>query len=73
VLFGRFELNTIAIKSRAVSLGHDVRERNRHQLDTSTQYREAEETAVANLFQNTCLTEQAIFRTESEYWTIACG
>jgi hypothetical protein len=42
-------------------------------MDTQTQHREAEETAVANLFQNTYLTEQAIFRTEGEYWTIAHG
>ena len=42
-------------------------------MDRQTQHREAEETAVANLFQNTCSTEKASFCAEGGYWTIAYG
>src|SRR5712692_497069 len=42
-------------------------------METQTRYREAVETAVATVFQNTSLPEQAIFRKEGEYWTVGRG
>jgi hypothetical protein len=42
-------------------------------METQTQYREAVETAVANVFQRTSLPEQAVFRKEGEYWAIGRG
>src|SRR6202171_352812 len=38
-------------------------------MQTQTQYRDVK-TAVATVFQNTSLPEQAIFRKEGEYWAI---
>src|SRR5207245_9925629 len=42
-------------------------------METEIQYREAVETAVANLFQTTPFQEHAIFRKEGEFWTVCCG
>src|SRR5712692_7308735 len=41
-------------------------------METQTQYRDVK-TAVATVFQNTSLPEQAIFRKEGEYWTVGRG
>src|SRR5712692_5653401 len=40
-----------------------------NQMETQTQYRDVK-TAVATVFQNASLPEQAIFRKEGEYWTV---
>src|SRR5260370_9611094 len=41
-------------------------------METQTQYRNVK-TAVATVFQNASLPEQAIFRKEGEYWTVGRG
>src|ERR1700687_2490853 len=41
-------------------------------METQTQYREAVETVVANVFQSTS-PEQAMFRKEGEFWVIGYG
>ena len=41
-------------------------------METQTQYRDVK-TAVATVFQNASLPEQAIFRKEGEYWTVGYG
>ncbi len=41
-------------------------------METQTQYRDVR-TAVATVFQNASLPEQAIFRKEGEYWTVGRG
>src|SRR6267143_5344029 len=43
------------------------------QMERETQHRGAVETVIANLFQNTSLPEQAMFRKEGEYWTVGYG
>ena len=42
-------------------------------METQTQYREAKQTQVANLFQNASPPKPAIFRKEGEYWTVGYG